>query len=53
MELYVLNTLLRREEVVDDFISAIWAERAASVGDFQLIMPSTADNRRRFKANSV
>lgn len=48
MEVYVLDSLLRRIEVVDKFESLIWTERFSEVGDFQLDLKSTLENRRLF-----
>lgn len=41
MELYVLDSLLRRSEVIDRFNSLIWTERFATAGDFELEIPQT------------
>lgn len=48
MELYVLDSLLRRVEVVDQFESLIWTERFAEIGDFQLVVTSTRRTRSLF-----
>jgi len=48
MEVYVLDPLLRRSEVVDKFESLIWTEKFAEVGDFELDLKSTLENRRLF-----
>jgi hypothetical protein len=48
MEVYILDALLRRVEVVDRFISLIWTEREREVGDFELHLASTPANRNRF-----
>ena len=48
MEVYILDTLYRRIEVVDRFESLIWSERFSSVGDFVLNVFSTLENRNRF-----
>lgn len=48
MELYVLDSLLRRTDVFDNFESLIWTERYAEVGDFELDLKSTLENRRAF-----
>lgn len=48
MEVYILDSLLRREKVVDLFESLIWAERFADVGDFELVLHSNAENRGLF-----
>lgn len=49
MELYTLDNLLRRTEVVDQFESLIWTERFSSAGEFELILPSTPSNRGLFQ----
>lgn len=41
MELYTLDSLLRRVAVIDKFESLIWAERFNSTGDFKLLVPRT------------
>jgi hypothetical protein len=48
MEVYTLDSLLRREEVVDRFTSLIWTERFAAYGDFELILTSTRESRELF-----
>lgn len=45
MEVYVLDSLLRRSEVIDRFESLIWTERWASWGDFELAIRSTYGSR--------
>lgn len=45
MELYTLDPLLRRRDVIDKFESLIWTERYSAHGDFQLDIPSTFRNR--------
>lgn len=52
MELYILDSLLRRDMVVDLFESLIWTERFNSAGDFELVMLSSVENRRRFKVGT-
>lgn len=49
MEAYILDSLFRREKVVDSFDSLIWTERWNSVGDFQLDIASTLEHRSVFK----
>lgn len=49
MELYTLNALFQREEVIDVFESCIWAERFKTKGDFELVIPSTNRNRSLLK----
>lgn len=48
MEVYVLDSLLRRTEVIDRFESLIWTERYREIGEFELVVQSTSANRRRF-----
>lgn len=48
MEVYILDSLNRRDQVVDKFESLIWTERFSAAGDFQLALPSTLSNRKRF-----
>lgn len=49
MEVYILDSLYRRTEVVDRYESLIWTERFSSAGDFELKLHSTLENRNRFK----
>ena len=51
MEMYILDSLWRREAVIDVFKSFIWTERYAAWGDFELIIPSTAQNRKIGRAS--
>lgn len=48
MELYILDKMLRRETVVDEFESLIWTERFKDLGDFEVVLTSTANNRKLF-----
>jgi hypothetical protein len=48
MDLFILDKFYRREQLVDDFESLVWAERYSSYGDFELRLPSTLRNRNRF-----
>jgi hypothetical protein len=48
MEVYILDSLYRRTEVVDRYESLIWTERFSAVGDFELKLHSTLENRTRF-----
>lgn len=45
MELYTLDSLLRRTEVIDRFESLIWTERYSKPGDFQLDILSDTNTR--------
>jgi hypothetical protein len=47
MELYILDSLYRRVEVIDVFESLIWTERRSSCGDFELHIHPTLQNRKR------
>lgn len=48
MELYILDNLIRRETVVDQFESLIWTERFQASGEFELVVQSTPNNRNEF-----
>lgn len=48
MEIYILDSLYRRIEVVETFESMIWTERFSAKGDFQLDVHSNLANRKRF-----
>lgn len=52
MEVYTLDSLLRRETVIDRFESLIWTERFQAYGDFELRVHSTSENRRRLTAGT-
>lgn len=45
MELYILDSLLRRVEVVDSFETLLWTERYSAIGDFVMDIPSNRANR--------
>jgi hypothetical protein len=45
MELYVLDSLLRRTAVIDSFESLVWTERFNDLGDMTLNIHSTRANR--------
>lgn len=53
MEIYILDALLRPIDVVDTFVSLIWTERFAEMGDFELVTLSTPANRKRFVADTM
>jgi len=48
MDIFILDSLYRRNQVVDRFQSLIWTERFSSAGDFELQLYSTLENRSRF-----
>lgn len=48
MEVYTLDSLFRRTEVIDRFESCIWTERWADIGEFELLLQSTRGNRQLF-----
>lgn len=45
MDLYTLDPYFGAADVIDEFISALWAERYAAAGDFTLVVESTPHNR--------
>lgn len=52
MEIYTLNSLLQRVDVIDVFESMIWTERFSSWGDFELYLISTPEMRRLLPAGT-
>lgn len=50
MEVYILDDLLRRVEVIDRFESLIWTERWASWGDIEMSIRSTFESRSLLKS---
>lgn len=52
MEVYTLDSLFRRTEVIDRFESCIWNERWADIGEFELLLQSTRGNRQIFKTGT-
>jgi hypothetical protein len=49
MEVYILDSLYRRTEVVDKFESLIWTERWDDIGDFELHIPSSSSAKALFQ----
>ena len=49
MDVYILDSLLRRESIVDMFDSFIWTERFSAWGDFELKIEATVGTRAMFK----
>ena len=52
MELYILDSVGRRAQVLEDYESFIWTERFAVIGDFRLTLQSTFENRARLAAGT-
>lgn len=52
MEVYVLDTLLRRIAVIDWFESCIWTERYSAFGDFEMVIESTNETRNMLKTDT-
>lgn len=52
MEVYILDSLYRRIELVDNHESFIWTERFSAFGDFELLVNSTVQNRTRFTSGT-
>jgi len=52
MELYTLDSLYRRIQVIDRFESLIWTERYSGWGEFELDIDSTLANRRLLPAGT-
>lgn len=45
MDVYTLDSLYRRQQVVENYESFIWTERFRAAGDFEIMLPSTLENR--------
>lgn len=52
MELYILDSLLRRTAVIDRFESLIWTERYTAWGDFEVVIYSTPESKTLFAAGT-
>lgn len=52
MEVYTLDSLLRRTQVVDTFETCIWTERLSAFGDFELHTFSTFEMRSLLTAGT-
>lgn len=52
MEVYTLDSLLRRAQVVDTFETCIWTERLSAFGDFELHIFSTFEMRSLLTAGT-
>lgn len=52
MYIYILDSLLRRNHIIEKFESLIWTERYAEYGDFELLLPSSYESRRLFSTGS-
>lgn len=48
MDLFILDSQLRRTALFDRYESLIWTERFAAYGDFQLVIHSTLEARNSF-----
>lgn len=48
MEVYILDSLLRRVQVVDNFESLIWTERYRDIGDVEIVLKSNVQSRSSF-----
>jgi len=53
VEAYILDNLRRRVAVIDTFESFIWTERFKDIGDFEMILLSTNENRTRLTVGTT
>lgn len=53
MELYILDSLRRRIQIIDQFDSLIWTERYSAFGEFELVIDATPDTIRKFKPDKL
>jgi Siphovirus ReqiPepy6 Gp37-like protein len=49
VDLYTLTDQFLADQVVDEFVSAIWTERYSAAGDVQLVLPATTENLEKLK----
>ena len=52
MDLYILDDVLRRRDVVDLYESLIWTERYSEAGDFELVIKSDRGIRELFSTGT-
>lgn len=45
MDLYILGSNFKRSQLIEGYESLIWTERFNTLGDFELMLPSTTTNR--------
>ena len=48
MEVYILDSLLRRIDVIDVYRSLIWTDRMRAWGDFELVLNTSTKDKSRF-----
>ena len=53
MELYTLDSLLRREDVIDTFESVIWTDRYSADGELKLKVPASNEFRQMLRAGTM
>jgi hypothetical protein len=53
VEAYILDSLRRRVAVVDVYESFIWTDRYRAFGDFELLVQSTPENRKRLMTGTT
>lgn len=53
MDVFILDELLRRSEVIDTYESFIWTERYSAYGDFELVIRSTAPTRKLLQVGTL
>lgn len=53
MDLYILNALYQRVDIIESYESLIWTERFSAYGDFQLVIASTLENRNRLLVGTL
>ncbi len=53
MELYTLDDKLNKNELIEDYESAIWTERFIEAGDAKITVPATRANIKKLAMNTV
>lgn len=53
MDVYILDSLLRRIDVVDQYESFIWTDRWYELGDFELVVDASWKNQQRLRNDAL
>jgi hypothetical protein len=52
MDVYILDSVFNKIDIIDDYLSFIWTDRYDAFGDFELEVRATKVNMARFKIDS-
>ena len=53
MDVYILDSLLRRIDVIDQYESFIWTDRWYELGDFELVVDASWKNQQRLRNDTL